>query len=133
MVRTWRATGIACVKYYTLPVKSKDSRAFHDSRCARIPRMRMLLSVAALVLPAAALGRRAAVLPAASVKRPPSGRPPAGTAVDVFTLTNSRGVEVRAMTYGATIISVRTPDRTGRIDDVVLGFERIDDYLTKAR
>ena len=35
------------------------------------------------------------------------------------------------MTYGATIISVRVPDRAGRVDDVVLGFDQLDDYLTK--
>jgi aldose 1-epimerase len=88
--------------------------------------MRMLPSAAAIVL-------AAVVLAHATVKRASFGRLPDGATVDVFTLTNSRGVEVRAMTYGATIISVRTPDRNGRADDVVLGFDRVDDYLTKAR
>jgi len=39
----------------------------------------------------------------------------------------------RAMTYGAAIISVRVPDRTGRLDDVVLGFDTLDGYVTRAR
>jgi aldose 1-epimerase len=53
-----------------------------------------------------------------------------GEAVDAFTLTNARGLEVRAITYGGTIISIRAPDRAGRVDDVVLGFDALDGYLT---
>jgi aldose 1-epimerase len=53
--------------------------------------------------------------------------------IEAFTLRTAGGVEVRAMAYGATIISVRVPDRDGRLDDVVLGFDQFDDYLTKAR
>jgi len=75
----------------------------------------------------------AVFLAAMTVIRAPFGTLPGGTAVEVFTLTNGHGVEVRAMTYGATIISVRVPDRAGRMDDVVLGFDNLDDYLTKGR
>jgi aldose 1-epimerase len=67
------------------------------------------------------------------VNRTSFGRLPDGASVEAFTLTNSRGVEVRTMTYGASIISVRTPDRRGRVDDVVLGFDGLGDYLAKAR
>jgi len=88
--------------------------------------MRILPSAAALVLAASTLLH-------ATVNRAPFGRLPDGGAVEVFTLTNGRGVEVRVMTYGATLISVRAPDRNGRADDVVLGFDTFDDYLTKAR
>jgi aldose 1-epimerase len=68
-----------------------------------------------------------------TVPRTPFGVLPDGSAVEVYTLGNANGAEVRAMTYGATIISVRVPDRAGRVDDVVLGFDNLDDYLTKAR
>jgi aldose 1-epimerase len=53
--------------------------------------------------------------------------------IEALTLRNANGLEVRAMAYGATIISVRVPDRAGRFDDVVLGFDNRDDYLTKSR
>jgi aldose 1-epimerase len=52
-----------------------------------------------------------------------------GTAVDVFTLRNAAGVEVRAMTYGAIITSIKVPDRSGTMGDVVLGFDALDGYL----
>src|ERR1700704_6083775 len=75
----------------------------------------------------------AVLLAAMTVPRAPFGILPDGGTVEVYTLANASGVEVRAMAYGATIISVRVPDRAGRVDDVVLGFDNRDDYLTKAR
>jgi aldose 1-epimerase len=75
----------------------------------------------------------AVLLAAMTVPRAPFGVLPDGGTVEVYTLANANGVQVRAMTYGAAIISVRVPDRAGRVDDVVLGFDNLDDYLTKAR
>ncbi|HEY6107422.1 MAG TPA: sugar-binding domain-containing protein, partial [Gemmatimonadales bacterium] len=63
------------------------------------------------------------------VTRAPFGRLPDGRAVEQFTLTNLHGVEVRAITYGAVITAVRTPDRDGKLDDVVLGFDSLEPYL----
>src|SRR5919205_2616124 len=63
------------------------------------------------------------------VRRTLFGRLPDGRAVELFTLTNGRGVEVRAMTYGGVITVLRTPDRSGRLDDIVLGFDSLGGYL----
>ena len=52
-----------------------------------------------------------------------------GTNVDLYTLTNSRGMEVGVMTYGAIVTSLRVPDADGKIDDVVLGFDTLDGHL----
>lgn len=52
-----------------------------------------------------------------------------GTAVDLFTLDNGAGVTMRVMAYGATIVSLRVPDRDGALDDVVLGYDTLDEYL----
>ena len=64
--------------------------------------------------------------------RAPFGRLPDGREVDVFTLTNTSGVEVRALTYGGIIVSLRVPDRAGRPDDVVLGYDDLRGYLKKS-
>lgn len=61
--------------------------------------------------------------------RAPFGVTEAGDSVDLFTLTNAQGIEVRTITYGAIIVSLQTPDRNGRLDDIVLGFEDLDGYL----
>lgn len=37
------------------------------------------------------------------------------------------------MTYGAILVSIRTPDRSGRVADIALGFDSIDGYLTRSR
>ena len=57
------------------------------------------------------------------------GRLADGTEIGLFTLTNGRGFEVRAITYGAIIVSVRAPDRRGRLADVVLGFDDLQGYI----
>ena len=64
-----------------------------------------------------------------SVSRQPFGKLPDGSAVELFTLTNRNGMEVRAMTYGGIIVSLRVPDRNGRLDDVVLGYETAAEYV----
>ena len=53
----------------------------------------------------------------------------AGRPVEQLTLTNKNGIEVRAITYGGIITSIKTPDRAGAMGDIVLGFDSIDGYL----
>jgi aldose 1-epimerase len=64
-----------------------------------------------------------------SVARAPFGTMPSGQAVEVFTLTNPSGIEVRAITYGGIILSLRTPDRNGVLGDIVLGYDDLEGYL----
>ena len=68
----------------------------------------------------------------ASVTRAPFGKLADGMAVDVFTLTNANGMEVRAIPYGAIIVSLRVPDRNGQLGDVVLGYDTLDGYVAKS-
>ena len=95
----------------------------------------LLLLVAACGLQAivAARANQEAARPAepgqAGVSRAPWGTMPDGAAVEIFTLTNARGAEVKAITYGGIIQSLRVPDRAGRLDDVVLGFDTLKGYL----
>src|SRR6266498_2223607 len=39
--------------------------------------------------------------------------------VDLYTLTNANGIEVKIMTYGGTVVSIKAPDRNGKLADVV--------------
>jgi len=64
-----------------------------------------------------------------AVKREVFGKTPDGAVVEIFTLKNAHGMEVRAMTYGGIITSLRVPDRDGRFDDVVLGYDNLDGYI----
>ena len=49
--------------------------------------------------------------------------------VDLYTLTNRNGIEVRITNYGGRVVSILAPDRHGKMADVVLGFDSLDDYL----
>jgi aldose 1-epimerase len=63
------------------------------------------------------------------VTRAPFGLLPDGRPVDVFTLTSAHGLEVRVISYGAIIVSLHARDRSGRLDDVVLGHDDLAGYL----
>ena len=58
----------------------------------------------------------------------PFGILPDGRAAHLFTLRNSRGLRVECSDYGGTIVRLFLPDRHGRLADVVLGFDRVEDY-----
>jgi len=49
--------------------------------------------------------------------------------VEIYTLTNVHGVEARVMTYGATLVSLKAPDRDGHFKNIVLGFDALEPYL----
>jgi len=65
----------------------------------------------------------------AGVVRQPFGALPDGTPVELFTLRNARGTELRVTNYGGIITQLRTRDRAGRFDDIVLGYESLAGYL----
>jgi len=53
-----------------------------------------------------------------------------GIPVDLYALADGK-VEVRIMTYGGIIVSLRTPDRNGKLDDVVLGYDSVEKYTAQ--
>jgi aldose 1-epimerase len=63
------------------------------------------------------------------ITREPFGTTSDGTAVDRYTLTNARGMQVKIITYGGIVQSIWAPDRRGRLGNVALGFATLDRYL----
>jgi len=55
-----------------------------------------------------------------------------GIPVDEYTLTNSYHMEVKIITFGGTITSIKIPDRKGNFKNVALGFDNLQDYETKS-
>ncbi len=55
-----------------------------------------------------------------------------GTSVSLYTLTNKNGVEVKITNYGGTITSLKAPDNEGNLENIVLGFDSIEGYLSDA-
>ncbi|MCP9495611.1 MAG: galactose mutarotase [Pyrinomonadaceae bacterium MAG19_C2-C3] len=53
-----------------------------------------------------------------------------GTNIELYTLTNARGVQADITNFGATLVALRVPDRAGKIADVVLGYDDVQGYAT---
>jgi aldose 1-epimerase len=68
---------------------------------------------------------------AASVEKSTIGRIPDGTEVDEYTLVNSGKLEVKILTYGAMITSVKVPDREGNFESVALYIDPPQEYLKR--
>ena len=52
-----------------------------------------------------------------------------GTSVDLYTLTNASGLEATITNYGGIIVSITVPDRNGKLEDVVLGYDTLQEYM----
>ena len=51
------------------------------------------------------------------------------TPVQLYTLTNAKGLVAKITNYGAIVTELHVPDRAGRLSDIVLGFDTLDAYL----
>lgn len=83
------------------------------------------------VIFAASLGALAAPAAAADATRSSAGTLADGTAVEMVTLKNRRGIEARVITYGATLQSLVAPDRRGKGAEVTLGYDTAAEYEAK--
>ncbi len=101
----------------------------------------VVVAAAAAALAAGCSRDATSTTPATSTSMPPIktfltqgpfDRTPDGQSVDLITLRNQAGIEVRIMTYGATILSLKTPDRAGALDDISLGFDTFAPYVDKS-
>jgi aldose 1-epimerase len=79
-----------------------------------------LFVVAALAISVPALAKT-------TVTKKSEGTLPNGAAVDRYTLKDEK-LEVQIITYGGFVAMLRTPDRTGKMEDVVLGFDDAAGY-----
>lgn len=59
------------------------------------------------------------------------GKSSSGEEVRLFTLRNANGLEARITNYGGIIVSLKVPDKSGTLADVVLGFDTLEPYLGK--
>jgi aldose 1-epimerase len=63
------------------------------------------------------------------IRKQAFGKTAGGAAVDLYTLTNARGAEAKVMTYGGIVVSLKVPDRDGKMGDVVLGYDDLQSYI----
>jgi aldose 1-epimerase len=63
------------------------------------------------------------------VRKEAFGKMADGTRVEKYTLSNVHGMEVSIITYGGAVQSIKVPDKDGKLGDVALGFDNLEDYL----
>ncbi|MCV4342116.1 aldose epimerase family protein [Pseudomonas capsici] len=84
-----------------------------------------LLSSLGLSLMITTLTAQAAAL---STEQSLFGKLPDGTPIEKYTLQNSHGLQASIITYGATLQALKVPDRNGKVEDIVLGFDDVQGY-----
>jgi aldose 1-epimerase len=73
-------------------------------------------------------GRSAKDAQTPGVKMRAFGKTHDGQEVHLYTLSNKSGVEVAITDFGATTVSIKVPDRNGKLGDVILGFDSVEGY-----
>lgn len=63
-----------------------------------------------------------------TVTSQPFGKMPDGTSVEIYTLSDGP-YEARITTFGGVLVSLKVPDRSGKVGDVVLGFDNLEGYV----
>jgi len=64
----------------------------------------------------------------ATIQKSPFGKLADGIMVDLYTLTNKNGLQVQITNYAGAIVALKTPDRRGQFDDIVLGYSEPSGY-----
>lgn len=65
------------------------------------------------------------------VEKSAFGRMPDGRQVDLYHFTNANGIELQVINYGGIIVSLKTPNVEGEFNDIVLGFDSLETYLSE--
>ena len=63
------------------------------------------------------------------IVKEPYGKTADSTNVDIYTLTNNNGMKVRITNYGGIIQYLSAPDKNGKYEDIVLGYDDLDSYI----
>jgi len=65
---------------------------------------------------------------AGTIEKSVFGKLADGKSVELYTLTNAKGLVMKVMTYGAVMTELQVPDRNGKISDITLGFDNLEQY-----
>jgi aldose 1-epimerase len=63
-----------------------------------------------------------------TIKKESFGKTTGGELTELYSLTNKKGMEVSITNFGATVVTLKVPDRSGKAADIVLGYDTLDGY-----
>jgi aldose 1-epimerase len=66
------------------------------------------------------------------VQKEKFGETPEGEIVNLYTIKNSNGVELKVSEFGATLVSLKVPDKNGNFADIILGYDNLEGYINDA-
>ena len=69
--------------------------------------------------------------PACKVEKQHFGMTPKGDSVKLYTLENEQGLIVKITNYGGIVTEIHTPDRDGKMANIALGFDNLEQYLAE--
>jgi len=90
------------------------------------------LILAAMVISLGCNDQKGAIMPPgqkANLQKEVFGKTDDGRGIDIYTLTNKHGLKARLINYGAILVSLEAPDRQGKLADVVLGYDSLQEYI----
>ncbi len=63
-----------------------------------------------------------------TIKKESFGKTTGGEQIELYSLSNKKGMEVSITNFGATVVTLKVPDRGGKAADIVLGYDTLDGY-----
>lgn len=85
-------------------------------------------SIIVLAILFSIIGCERTSLPKMKIHKEPFGKFD-GKNADIYTLTNADQVEIKITNYGGIVTSIKLPDKNGKFDDVVLGYNNLQEYI----
>ena len=82
-----------------------------------------------LALSLGLVGAAQAAAPASKITKEAFGKTTDSTPVDLYTLVNAKGSSVKITNFGGIVVAICVPDRDGKLGDVALGYDKLEDYL----
>jgi aldose 1-epimerase len=64
-----------------------------------------------------------------AIQKEEFGKTADGKTVNIYTIKNANGLEIKVSEFGATLVSLKVPDRDGNIEDIILGFDNLEGYI----
>lgn len=91
--------------------------------------MKTKVALTTLVLSLASCGKQSDTTASPAIQQETYGKMPDGREVSIFTLTNKNGLKARVSEYGAILVSMETPDKTGKLADITHGYDTLEGWL----
>ena len=92
------------------------------------PKARRILCAVILVAECLLAGSLSSQGMRGTIRKESFGKTSGGEQVDLYRLSNKKGMEVAITNFGATVVTLKVPDRAGRVADIVLGYDTLEGY-----